>query len=44
MRCQLSLYYVRNKAKLLEEHHRLTTIGQEIMAARCEADFAGAVI
>jgi hypothetical protein len=37
-------YYVRNKAKLLRDHRRLTAIGQEIMAARYEADFAAAVI
>jgi hypothetical protein len=36
-------YYVRNKAKLLRDHRRLTTIGQEIMAARYEADFVAAV-
>jgi hypothetical protein len=36
-------YYVRNKAKLLQEHRGLATIGQEIMAARYEADFIAAV-
>jgi len=36
-------YYVRNKAKLLEEHRRLTAIDQEIMAARYEANFIAAV-
>jgi hypothetical protein len=37
-------YYVRNKAKLLRDHRRLTTIGREIMAVRYEADFIAAVI
>jgi hypothetical protein len=37
-------YYVGNKAKLLRDHRRLTAIGQEIMAARYEADFIAAVI
>jgi hypothetical protein len=36
-------YYVRNKAKLLQDHRRLTTIGQKIMAARYESDFVAAV-
>jgi hypothetical protein len=36
-------YCVRHKAKLLEEHRRLAMIGQEIMAARYEADFIAAV-
>jgi hypothetical protein len=36
-------YYVRNKAKLLREHRRLATMGQESMAARYEADFIAAV-
>ena len=37
-------YYVRNKAKLLRDHRRLTAIGQKTMAARYEADFVTAVI
>jgi hypothetical protein len=37
-------YYVRNKAKLLRDHRRLTATGQEIMAARYETDFVTAVI
>ena len=37
-------YYVRNKAKLLRDHRRLTTIGREIMAARYEADFVATVV
>jgi hypothetical protein len=36
-------YYVGNKARLLQEHRRLTATGQEIMAARYEADFVAAV-
>jgi hypothetical protein len=38
-----SEYYVRDKAKLLREHRRLATIGQEIMATRYDADFVAAV-
>jgi hypothetical protein len=38
-----SEYYVRNKAKVLRDHRKLTTIGQEIMAARYEPDFVAAV-
>jgi hypothetical protein len=37
-------YYVRNKPKLLREHQRMATVGQEIMAARYGADFTTAVI
>ena len=37
-------YYVRNKARLLRDHRRLTTIGQKIMTARYEPDFVAAVI
>jgi hypothetical protein len=37
-------YYARNKARLLREHRRLTSTGQEIMAPRYEADFVAAVI
>jgi hypothetical protein len=36
-------YYVRNKAKLLRDHRRLTAIGQAIMATRYEPDFVAAV-
>jgi hypothetical protein len=36
-------YYVRNKAKLLREHRKLTAIGQAIMATRYEPDFVAAV-
>lgn len=36
-------YYVRNRAKLLRDHRKITTTGQEIMAARYEADFVAAV-
>ena len=44
-----SNYYIRNKARLLREHRKMTAIGQEIMAtgrglsARYDADFAAAV-
>jgi hypothetical protein len=37
-------YYVRNKAKLLRDQLRLTEIGQEVMAARYEADFVATII
>ena len=36
-------YYVRNKAKLLQDHRKITTTGREIMAARYEPDFVAAV-
>jgi hypothetical protein len=36
-------YYVRNKARLLRDHRRLTAIGQKIMATRYEMDFVAAV-
>jgi hypothetical protein len=36
-------YYIKNRARLLREHRRLTATGQEIMATRYETDFVAAV-